>query len=501
MVPLPAGTGFLDSAPCGGPFHAHPACWSTTILPELRARAAEGANPAADAEIIWYHPGFCQFALPAGPGGRDPWRREIDGTSVAIEPGSDRDRVPGGVWLRRLLMYLCDTALRGDQVQVALGEDAAALAATIDPALAATSAKALEAQVAALLSCRIIVSVDGGPGLSVLDARGRPRAVALEWRQAVRLNARFLDSLARDKVALDRAVITALHDSALALDIYASLALALPEQEDQTVLAESWPELQTRFGAAGQDADAFQAQFGEALARLRAACPALEIEDDAIGVGFSARTAEAPAPIPARAPVVVPPPVPAAPAPSTRLRLRSTAPAARPPVAEPPEEEEIPEEQPEVRAAPPPSAEPRAAVAEAEDGGPPRRVPVYRQPPPPEPLLSMPPPGQPLRQTISLKSHVTGLAQVVWLQRSNGRDGIVIEVTPGGRYDPALVTVLALEPIVLQIAGGLHAREFERVATWATANRDLIDAFWEDQIDSFEDIMSRVKKVPAPGWR
>ena len=64
-----------------------------------------------------------------------------------------------------------------------------------------------------------------------------------------------------------------------------------------------------------------------------------------------------------------------------------------------------------------------------------------------------------------------------------------------------LATVLALEPIVLQIAGGLHARDFERVATWATANRDLIDLFWDGQIDGFEDIMSRVKKVPAPGWR
>src|SRR5690606_4833778 len=108
-------------------------------------------------------------------------------------------------------------------------------------------------------------------------------------------------------------------------------------------------------------------------------------------------------------------------------------------------------------------------------------------------------PGQTLRPTISLKSHITGLQQVVWLQRANGRDNVVIEVTPGSRYDPAVVTVLALEPIVLQVAGGLHGRDFERVATWATANRDLIDAFWDGLVDGFDDIMSRVKKVPAPG--
>jgi hypothetical protein len=76
---------------------------------------------------------------------------------------------------------------------------------------------------------------------------------------------------------------------------------------------------------------------------------------------------------------------------------------------------------------------------------------------------------------------------------------VVIEVTPGTRYDPAVITVLTLEPIVLQVAGGLHARDFERVSSWATANRDLIDAFWEGEIDNIEDILARVRKVPAQG--
>ena len=105
------------------------------------------------------------------------------------------------------------------------------------------------------------------------------------------------------------------------------------------------------------------------------------------------------------------------------------------------------------------------------------------------------------RQTMSLKSHLTGLTQVIWLQRANGRDNLVIEVTPGGRYDPENVTVLALEPMILQIAGGLNARDFERVAAWANANRDLIDDFWDGGLDSLEEITSLVKKVPPPGWR
>jgi hypothetical protein len=105
------------------------------------------------------------------------------------------------------------------------------------------------------------------------------------------------------------------------------------------------------------------------------------------------------------------------------------------------------------------------------------------------------------QQSISLKSHITGLSQVIWLQRANGRENQVIEVTPGGRYDPDNVTVLALEPLVVQISGGLYDREFERVSAWAMSNRDLIDDVWDGKIGSFDEVASRVKKVPAPGWR
>ena len=133
---------------------------------------------------------------------------------------------------------------------------------------------------------------------------------------------------------------------------------------------------------------------------------------------------------------------------------------------------------------------------------PPAPVPV--PPPMPEP----PPPPEPIQRaqrgpanSIALRSHLTGLQQVVWLQRAMGRDDPLVEITPGSRYDPGLVTVLALEPVVVQITGGLYQRDFERVSAWTMANRDLIDAFWYNEIDDADEIAAKVKKVPAPGWR
>ena len=81
-----------------------------------------------------------------------------------------------------------------------------------------------------------------------------------------------------------------------------------------------------------------------------------------------------------------------------------------------------------------------------------------------------------------------------------GKKVIAAELLPG-TLDLLLLRVLALEPIIVQINGGLYTREFDRVAAWINANRDLIDDVWYDDVDSDEEVLRRVKKVPPPGWR
>lgn len=103
--------------------------------------------------------------------------------------------------------------------------------------------------------------------------------------------------------------------------------------------------------------------------------------------------------------------------------------------------------------------------------------------------------------TISLRSHLTGLPQVIWLRRGYGEDSALVGVTPGARFDPDRLTVLAVEPIVLEVSGGLGRSELGRVSAWIMANRDLIDDFWAGEITSRAEIGRRIRKVPAPGWR
>jgi hypothetical protein len=110
-------------------------------------------------------------------------------------------------------------------------------------------------------------------------------------------------------------------------------------------------------------------------------------------------------------------------------------------------------------------------------------------------------PGQSVLGPVSLRPHLTGLNQVIWLRQANGDRDIVVGVTPDAQFRPDRLTVLALEPIVLQVIGGIPEREFERVSAWVMANRDLIDDVWDGKIASLDDVYGRVRKVPAVGWR
>jgi hypothetical protein len=74
-------------------------------------------------------------------------------------------------------------------------------------------------------------------------------------------------------------------------------------------------------------------------------------------------------------------------------------------------------------------------------------------------------------------------------------------VTPGPRFEAERLTVLAVEPMVLQVSGGLNDMDFERVSAWVMLNRDVIDEFWEGHITSFAELHQRVRKAPAQGWR
>lgn len=409
--------------------------------------------------LIWHHAAFCGLALPLRHDGQPFWERAAPSASISVGNAAAAEAaaptLPSGRYLRLLLIHLFTTALHTGTPNIGLGENPSSLAAAMALELDAAALAEFTEQCAMLATTRIAVAMDGGAALSVFDARGRPRGTAPEWRPVLRLNGRFLEQLSAHAVRLDRRIVAALGDHLPTLDAYAWIAATLPPPGEPERMT-GWAELAARFAEPDATPADHRAGFERCLQRVSAAWPAIRllIGEDGVAVGHSERD----------------------------------NPVTRPPAAE------------VVSATPPESP---VATAPPE--------PVVVAPPPPAPEnLAPPPPRQsevddaPRRvrdSRIAVKSHLTGLHQVLWLQRDGSGDEVVIEVTPGGRYDPQNVTVLALEPIIVQISGGLYTREFERVSAWVNANRDLIDDVWYNDVGADDEVLGRVKKVPPPGWR
>jgi hypothetical protein len=425
---------------------------NTTPRIEPRRTADETAATQADA-TLWYHAAFCRLGLPMRTP-RTAWQRSVADAAVRIEPGSAGLALPAGMMLRLALLHVCDAAVRAEGPVVPMGESVAAMAEALG---AGGEARALAEQVERMLAARITVSVDGGVDAGMFDARGRPRAAAPSWRASVRLTGGFHASLAAHAVALDRRVVAQLHDAPLTFDAYAWIRSALSRVEDGTAITAGWRDLFDRFGATGQDEEAFGAAFEAALKVVFEAdhSVAIAVDEDGVSLRHASAARE-------EAPEATTEPPEASVAPAASAPATVAPPAEAPPADTPP--------------APPPAVAPSG--------------------------LDRDDPSDRIEgDTISLRSHLTGLPQVIWLRRGYGDDSALVGVTPGTRFDPDRLTVLAVEPIVMEVSGGLGAQECSRVTAWIMANRDLIDDFWAGDVTSFAEITRRVRKVPAPGWR
>jgi hypothetical protein len=422
-------------------------------------RAVNPATFPPAEHLLWHHAAFCQIALPVHASGGD-WRRDVGTATIRIAPSNGHLETPSGRFLRLILMHVCDAALRAGSPVVDMGQSAAMFAATIGVEIGGPGLDELANEVDRLASAKVTVSLDGGPPLAVFDARSNSR-VATQWRRSVRLNARFQADLSGHAVPLDRRIIKALAASSTALDAYAWIRHSLANMPAGDVTGASWQDLQHRFGEPDQDGAMFKSGFEDALQRVFEANLSISIAVDDEGV--SVRHAR----------------------PEDDEDIRVGSPTAAP-----------------VQSHEPESAEPALPL--------PSTVPVRGEQPEPSPEGKQPYSGRaggsaaagPDRlHMISLRSNLTSLPQVIWLRRAEGDRHIVIGVTPGAHLDTARLTILAIEPIVQQVSGGVPEQVFERVSAWVMANRDLIDEFWEGRIDTADEVFRRVRKVPAVGWR
>jgi hypothetical protein len=264
------------------------------------------------------------------------------------------------------------------------------------------------------------------------------------------------------------------------VDAYAWIAASLPQLGASGTLPVTWQELHERFGGPTASLAELRNHFEQSLQQVSAAWPSVRliIGEEGVELRRSEREGRPLANIPVATALVDRAAVDQQKEPAPTATASEPAPSAPEPARQVPVERSRPIATPQ----PPP------VTRDVEQDGPETGGGYDAQ-------------RRQRNDRISLKSHLTGLQQVVWLLRGGDGDEVTIEVTPGSRYDPQNVTVLALEPIIVQISGGLYTRDFERMAAWVNSNRDLIDDVWYEDVELDDEILARVKKVPPPGWR
>nr|WP_281414677.1 replication protein RepA [Plastoroseomonas arctica] len=409
---------------------------------------------------------------------RGAWQRDADAGYIRIEPGSSDDALPSGRVLRLSMMYICDAAFRANSPVVELGHDGTTLAAAfgIDP-----YTRDLDEQWQRLQAARILLSESGTAEISVFDARSRRRAGDISWRSGVRLSSKFLASLVDHAVPLNRDVAHELSATPTALDAYAWLRMSLHFAAVDQVLTTPWNDLMTRFGTSSQSVAEFRSSFEIALQRVFEVERSVDLAVDDAGV--SVRRAElAETGIAASI--------------TSAAQQRAISPGA------------AAEERPKEVVAIAETTEVAAAAESAASAVLPRQHVPSRFDAQKDSSTAADFDGaaaaaadQITQDSISLASHLTGLAQVIWLRRGLGEERVLVGVTPTQRFEADRLTILAVEPMVIQVSGGLDEKDFERVSAWVMSNRDVIDDFWEGRIVSFKEVNRRVRRGPAPGWR
>lgn len=421
--------------------------------------------------VIWVHEAFCSMALPMRAT-RGAWQRDVDSESVRIEAIVSDDLVPSGRVLRLSMWHVCDAAFRANSQIVELGGDPTLFAATlgIDP-----KTRDMADQWQRLQGSQIVVSQTGGTKVSVFDARGRRRAGDLGWRSGVRLSTKFLATLVNHAVPLDRRVVGELSATPMALDAYAWIRMSLRHAAADQIVAMTWEDLLRRFGTASQDAAEFRLAFEAALRLIFDADRSIDLAVSDEGV--SVRQAEpADNEIAADGTPAVPPSPDVVDINATKSLESQAAPPSKVPVVVAPEIAGPVARHQQASVSQEAAQDDQAVAATAADD----RI---------------------RHDNISLPRHLTGLLPVIWLRRGHGEERVLVGVTPSPRFEVERLTVLAVEPLVLQVSGGLNEKDFERVSAWVMSNRDVIDEFWEGKITSFAEMNQRVRKAPSPGWR
>jgi len=267
--------------------------------------AAAGIREGEPDDIAYQHSILCQTSLPAAkpPEGMLRWEKRQGRATLLVQAGEALDpktghftqlALPYGPKARLLLMHLNGEAVRRQSPVIPVEDSMTAffrrlMGKTQD----GRQVRMLKAQLSALAAATFRMGIINGEHALQVDTKvvgafnlwfDKDESQRVLWPSTLKLSLDYYGSLTRFAVPLDERAISALKDSAVALDMYCWLAQRLhrvPEGKPQFV---PWTALHEQFGQGYAQIRQFRAFFLRQLAEVAEVYPEARMEADAKGL-------------------------------------------------------------------------------------------------------------------------------------------------------------------------------------------------------------------------
>jgi hypothetical protein len=236
------------------------------------------------------HAGFAMTSLPHKQIKDAVWERKGYQTTLLVESGLNRQRMPVGVpygsLARMILLYLQTEAIRTGSPEVVLGKSMNAWIAKMGIARGGKTRALVAEQAKRISACRLTFFTDRGPaeirsnGAFVRDAISLSGIMdenqATLWQDRVRLDEGFWASLRAHPVPVREEAVFAIGHRSMAIDVYIWLAYRL---HALTVpITVSWIAIHHQFGAGYARMKHLKEPFCEALKVALAVYPEARVD-------------------------------------------------------------------------------------------------------------------------------------------------------------------------------------------------------------------------------
>lgn len=246
-------------------------------------------------EIGIAHAGFAMASLPHRKVEDTKWKRQGGNITLLIQSGLDEYEnpvgIPYGAIARMILLYLQTQAVKTQSREIELGSSMSRWLDAMNIKAGGRTYKSVKEQAHKISRCHLTFfsSTEGSQmvsnGAFVRDAIfpvGDDLAQGSLWREVVRLDEAFYDSLIHHPLPLREVAIRQISSRSKAIDIYIWLAYRLHAlHADQKI---TWAGLKAQFGADYSELRFFKRDFIEPLKLALAVYPEakVEVEDEGI---------------------------------------------------------------------------------------------------------------------------------------------------------------------------------------------------------------------------